>query len=179
MMAWSLACACVTIPARVVVWSFVELWAKSYDLPAARRMAISVEVAVFLFSGWAALVVTAAVLLLAMHEVDWRHAYASVALGLLLSLFERDLEAPAAVVPVGLALVSVGMAVRREFASVRLRRYTAMLSLRCSCCGYKQKAVRELFQLGDAGERVVQQYLQTHDETRVASEVERCRPTRG
>jgi hypothetical protein len=199
-MSWPLALAYGTIPALVVVWSLVELWARSYDLPNVRRVAIAAEIIIFLLSGWAvgelawavgsrssahvlswaAILPPVAALLLTMHDLDWRHVYASATVGVLLPLFGRSAPSGnAMLVPVGLALVMIGMLVHREFASVRLRRYTTALVTACSCCGHKQKAVREFFQLGDAGERVVREYLGKNDETRVAAEVARCRPTRG
>ena len=36
-----------TIPAIVVAWGFVELWAKSYDLPSSQRLAKAVEMVTF------------------------------------------------------------------------------------------------------------------------------------
>jgi hypothetical protein len=193
------ALAYASILALAVAWGFIELWAKSYDMPGAQQVAKAAEVAIFLVAayavadlalvtsavrfpaqllGWVACSPPVVALLWTVHELDWRHVYASAAVGTLLPLLARpDIARTQSLAPGGLALLVVVMAVRAEQVPVRLRRYTTMLRWSCSCCGYKQKAVRVLCSLGDAGERIVREYLHAHPESRVESELARCRPT--
>src|SRR5262245_20849216 len=94
----------------VFAWGFLELWARSYDLPSARRAAKGLEAVLFAASGcavsnaavaattalmagrllaWAVALVPAAVLLWAVHDLDWRHVYGSAGLGSLVPLVSR------------------------------------------------------------------------------------------
>jgi hypothetical protein len=201
MMLWFVP-AYASIPVLIATWALVELWAKSYDLPGAQCVAKASEVVIFSAATYAVTALAAAVaatppkpatvlawigflppafvLLWAVHDVDWRHVYVSASVGGALAIASRvNAISTKAIVPTGVVFLIVGMAMYRERESVRLRRYAGLLRSRCSCCGYKQKAVRELCALGDTGERTVTEYLRDTRESRAASEFERCRPTSG
>jgi hypothetical protein len=198
----SLALAYASILAMAVAWGFVELWAKSYDIPDAQRVATAVETAIFVAAAYAvgtlgialaSTPLTATRLLLwiaflppllalfwCVHDLDWRHVYCAAAIGCALSIIGRvELGSLQAIIPMAMASGITGMAMYREQSAVRLRRYTAMLQSCCSCCGYKQKAVRELCSLGNAGQSRVRDYLRANRESRVEDEWLRCRPTSG
>ena len=201
-MALSLALAYASILALAVAWGFAELWAKSYDMPDAQRLAKAVEAVIFVVAAyavaelgvavgsgplsatrllaWVGLLPPAFALLWCVHDLDWRHVYTSAAVGSLFPMVGRaEITPMQAVVPAAMALLVAAMGARSELASVRFRRYSCMLRSSCSCCGYKQKAVRELCSLGHAGEQMVREYLHDHRESRVESELLRCRPTSG
>lgn len=193
--------AYASILALAFAWGFLELWAKSYDVPDAQLAAKIVEAVIFGAAAYAvaelavsvgsaplsatslltglALLPPSFALVWCVHDLDWRHVYASAALGSLLPMVNHVATIQRAVVAVGMALLLAAMAARSERASVRFGRYSSMLRCCCSCCGYKQKAVRELCSLGQAGEQMVRDYLRDNHESRVESELLQCRPIGG
>ena len=197
----------VAAPALVCFSWFIDLWAKSYDLPWAQRAAksaltISVAAALgscallaghaleqtgALVTFWAAVAALApplATLLWSVYDVNWRSVYAGAVVGLLGSL--RAYPAPPTSVQLRVAVIMatcvVGLTVVSELRSVKFRRYLRMLQRACSCCGYKQRAVHELCALGASGEDAIRLFLsqtESQYETRVRDEWRRCRPRIG
>jgi hypothetical protein len=185
------------ILALAVDWSFVELWTKSYDLPVEQRRAKASAIGIFVAAAyavanfaiaagsqplngraaltWMAFLPPWFALAWCVHEVDWRYVYVSAIVGSVLPVLCRvPLPPLQAGVPVATALLVAAMAARAERESVRTRRYTRRLRLWCSCCGDRQKAVRELCALGREGEKIVREYLRHNSESRVESELSRC-----
>jgi hypothetical protein len=189
----------VTVLAFVVFSWLVDLWAKSYDLPAQQRIAKSALTACSALAlggsaamsavafdraaaglHWIVLVAAApavAILLWVLYELDWRPVYVGAFLGLVGArvLLGAPLSA------VGLMVIGVvALGLVSESGPLRFNRYVRTLEDGCSCCGYKQRAVHELVALGPIGETEVRRFLAQASaayETRVRDELGRCRPT--
>jgi hypothetical protein len=203
----ALAGVYVAAPALVCFSWFIDLWAKSYDLPWEQRVAKSVltisvaaafggcallaghvlEQAGTLVTFWTAVAALApplATLLWSVYDVNWRSVYAGAVVGLLGSL--RAYPIPPTRVQLRVAVIVaacvVGLAAVSELRSVKFRRYLRILQRACSCCGYKQRAVHELCALGASGDDAIRLFMsqaESQYETHVRDEWRRCRPRMG
>jgi hypothetical protein len=202
----SFALAYLLVPCLFLGWWIIDLWAMSYDVPlpqfwAKLTLAVTTAFAWAAFAGlvvgggarsrgraaWlahAALLPLWVFLLWSAWDLDWRGVYLAALAGMSWPVLSR-VRASRALVVVSLVML-VGTAAYAAAPSVRLARYKRMLDS-CSCCGYQQKAVHELYALGAVGEQVIEGYLRDAAKRRcerpwfqvwtgaVTEELQRCR----
>jgi hypothetical protein len=194
------------VPVVVFVSWIIDLWAKSYDFPRAQQIAKVALVALVTLAFTCAtalanralgaagtplelaavtvfVALPIAALLWLVHDVDWRPVYAGAVVSppatmLILTASSDSVRLLAAI----MTAVAAVLAVRREVHGVRFARYARMLQKACSCCGYKQRAVHELYALGSKGRETILAFLDdpgSQYETRVRDEWEsRCPESR-
>lgn len=192
------------IPAAVFALWFLDLWAKSYDLPVERLLAMAglLVVVAVVSAGcswlavrvptlevsrltrcvlWAALVPPGAAWIWTLGDLNWRATYLAAAAGIVaIALSRQPLRPSATAYLVVMALLVASVAVVNEHPRYRLARYAHALRHACACCGYKQRAVHELCALGPPGESHIRSYLREAEPwgLEVRDEWERCRATR-
>ena len=195
----------LTLPLAFLVLWFVDLWAKSYDLPViqlfakATLMGVSAVLAAGLahlgwgvWDGagaqlgpwviWVALSPAAVGFVACLGELNWRCVYAAALVGGGAALRLEGLPRPLVLFLGAMLLAILVLAAYNETPHVRVARYAYSLRHHCSCCGYKQRAVHELRAAGPSGEQVISEYLRALEgwqETRVREAWARCRPTTG
>jgi hypothetical protein len=187
-----------------VAWT-VDLWAKSFDLPRAQRLAKALlfVVAATGLAGFALLATFAielthgatavsglaillvpplALVLLTLYLVDLRLVDAGAFVGLA-SVAALQATVRPVVVPLvaGLGLAILALSLTSVTPRWRFHRYARSLERDCSCCGRKQRALHELADMGVRGEAVIVRYLDSPEgrmETRVQEDWRRYRLTR-
>jgi len=191
------------VPVVVFVSWIIDLWVKSYDFPRAQQIAKVALVALVTLAFTCAnalasrglgaagtrlelsavtvfVALPIAALLWLVHDLDWRPVYASAVVSPpAAALFLTSSSDCARVLAVLTTAVAAALAVRREIHEVRFARYARMLQKACSCCGYKQRAVHELYALGSKGRKTILAFLDdpgSQYETRVHQEWARHRP---
>jgi hypothetical protein len=200
----SLAGLYAVVPAAFFALWFLDLWAKSYDLPVERLLAMAglvVVVAVVSagcswlaarvttlevsgmarFALWLVIVPPVAAWVWALADLNWRATHLAAVAGIVATMLaSRPLPRRATECLAVLVLLVAGVAVVNEHPRYRLGRYARALRHSCGCCGYKQRAVHELCALGPAGEAHVRSYLREAQPwaSAVRDEWARCRSTR-
>jgi hypothetical protein len=185
------------VPAFALLAWTVDLWAKSFDYPMEQRLA-RIFLVCAAMAGMAGFVVLAsfameratglavvsslaflllpplAVMLWTLYDVDLRLVYVGALVGVAGVVGLRATATPVVLsVAVVAGLAVLGIALAGEVPSRRFRRYVDMLQRACSCCGYKQRALHELADMGPAGEAAIMEYLNSsdgHNESRVHEE---------
>lgn len=187
------------VPAAFLAFWVLDLFAKSYDLPVLQPLAKAAQ-------GIGSALVSAAFAYLAVHigaeetprlarwvmfgamvpalaawawtldDLDWRWTYLA-AIGGFAIVAATNPSSGRTMLGVGaMAGLIVFVAAANQLPDRRLARYAQALRHECGCCGYKQRAVHELYALGPSGESVIKEYLSGRGPWReaVAEEWDRC-----